>query len=195
MLNEYTKKGEFMKKWIIIVSTIVLVCIISGWLGYHYWITSPLYSIQQVGIALKEGNNTKLEKYMNLDGLLDKTFSQMLMNEMRQSGEEDNLFAIGMVMMMKSQLVNLAKHSILSEVREIAKTNVDGKSKKQFVKSVKVVEKEKDLASVEVIFNGANGNKIRFLLAMRKKGDYWQVEEILNPEENFGLWYQKAKAQ
>lgn len=193
--NSHIGENRYMKKIISVLGVVLIVSLVVFFWRYNTWKNGPLYSLQQVGMAFKEGNNTKLEKYMNLDGLLDKTFSQILINEMRQSGEENDVFVMGMAMMIKSQLVNMAKQFIFSEAHEMLKNNTEGKVKKQFVKSARIAKKEEDIATVEVILNGANGKEIRFLLAMRKMGDYWRVEELLNPEENFARWYQQSKTR
>ena len=202
-----------MKKILSILCIIVVLIAFAGWFAYNKWKTSPSYSLMQTGIALQTKNTMMLEKYVDLDNLLDKAITSALTEAMKANNQNSEnemagMFAMGLVSAFKPQIVSMAKEAILSGMQEAGeapaqaggKCSLNGEQcstkentadnaekapfKKPAIKSVKILSQDDDLASAEIIIKAEEVEEpIRLVFGMRQHGNYWRIEELQNTKE------------
>lgn len=190
-----------MKKFLAILCVFVLLAAAGGWFAYNKWKTGPSYSLIQAGLALKNNDKAAIEQYIDLDGVLNNAVDIFVEEGIKQASaeEKDNgvaLMAMGFISALKPQMVAAMKESVLKAVDEAKNDKNAKENKKQLeesinIKSVKTLQRNGDNASVEVIMDIPENKDSRFVLGMRRYGDYWKVEKLENPQENILKWLEE----
>lgn len=110
------------------VKILIFVClglILLGLGGYLYWMTTPMYSIQEAGIAVARHDLEAFEKRVDIEQFVDNLIEDLLMKPasttpgltvlQRSTGEEALAFAKGSL---RAQLINKIRSSIGSNGQE-----------------------------------------------------------------------------
>lgn len=179
-----------MKK---IISVIVIVLLLGGLGGFAYYQykQSPKYSLKSAFLAIKSNNKMLMEKYVDFDNIIGEALNESFSKDKELA---ENPFAMGMLALMKPAIVEVAKETIFSQIKasseqsnQSAQNNQEKNSSTESpiksVKSVKTIQKDGDIATIQIIFIGLRGQEIPLTLGMQKKGDYWQIKQIMNFEE------------
>ncbi|MCC7528870.1 MAG: hypothetical protein IT342_10125 [Candidatus Melainabacteria bacterium] len=102
------------------IAAFVLVgLVLLGICGYLYWITTPLYALQEAGIAAARHDLTAFEKRVDIDAFVDNLIDELLVTPakttpdltslQRETGNEAVAFAKGTL---RGQLINTIRRSI-----------------------------------------------------------------------------------
>ena len=110
-----------MKKFLAIVCILLLLCAAGGWYFYNQWKTAPTYSLMQAGLALKNNDKAGIEKYVDLDGVLNNAVDIFVEEGIKQAKKEsDNDMVIamagGFLSAMKPALVSAMKEGVLQAI-------------------------------------------------------------------------------
>lgn len=185
---------------------IVILVLISilGFGGYLYWkyIRSPKYSLLQARKAFEQHDIESFEKYVDIEGVIGNAVDQILEVEAQKQEPEDEWerlgksFGIGLVSLMKPQLIKLYKEQVVklvesgnfkgeSKTEEKAPSSLSGlwnrvRGKNNFP-NIAYIKKNGKLAYVGLnVFDKEDNAHLILELKMRNKGNYWQVAEISN---------------
>lgn len=81
-----------MKKWALF-ALILLVLVIGGWVGYHYWQGSPRWSLYQMAKAIKNNDPQTFLRYVDMDqvleGIVDSTIVEVRKKLSPHAGSEE----------------------------------------------------------------------------------------------------------
>ena len=167
-----------MKK--IISYGIPILLLVIGGAVYNYYTHTPIYSLKQAGKAIFANDQMSIEKYIDLDGIVNHIIDEKLSTD-REILE--NPFALGMVSLMKPQLVILSKQGILNIFQEVRDRSKKENGKIRYVKDIKTLQNDGKNAIVEIILYGKNHIDINIKIGMHKMNGYWQVTQWFNAEE------------
>lgn len=108
------------KNVIIAVGTIVFAIAFY----FLYWTKTPTYSIGLIEEAVKSHDVIKFKKHVNLDNVLEEAFDSLIVVQEEVTGQRisDNQFTMGMVMMMKSTVVDELEKEIFAAVEGKSRT-------------------------------------------------------------------------
>ncbi|MGN0024166.1 MAG: hypothetical protein ACI351_01895 [Candidatus Avelusimicrobium sp.] len=179
-----------MKKILIILSIFIILAAGIGGIVYNSYKKGPLYSLKQAGLAIKDNNPILMEKYIDIDSLAGKMIDEQLSEAPEMAS---NPFAVGLASMMKPALIATVKTSFLSAVQSKAEEAQKTGSPTKYLKSVKVLNKDNTAATVELILYGKDNDDLKLVLAMQKKGDYWQVKYLLNSKDIYSAMEKTTK--
>lgn len=190
-----------MKKFLAIVCILVLLCAAGGWYAYNNWKTGPAYSLMQAGLALKNNDKAAIEKYVDLDGVINNAvdiFVEEGIKQAKKDSDNDMMIAMagGFLAAMKPAIVSAMKEGVLQAIDNANKDEKAAENQKKLqesikIKSVKTIKKEGDIASVELIMDIPEKQNVRFVLGMKRYADYWKVEKLENPQENILKWLEE----
>ena len=180
-----------MKKILIIFSILILLMAGIGSVVYYKYKQSPLYSLKSAVVAVKTGNKMLLDKYIDFEGIIGTALEEELSKNKELA---DNPFAHGMLALMKPALTSMLKEAFYAEIQSsINRTkeetlNMPAKNSPSTpsvnsVKSVKTLQKDGNIATVEIIFVGKQQQDIPLVIGMQKMENYWQIKQIVNFEE------------
>lgn len=194
-----------MKKFLAIVCILLLLCAAGGWYAYNNWKTGPTYSLMQAGLALKNNDKAAIEKYVDLDGVLNNAVDIFVQEGIKQAKKDnDNEMVIAMassfLSAMKPAIVSAMKDGVLQAIDEAKKDGNFQENQNKIqenikIKSAKTIKKNGDNASVELIMDIPEKQNVRFILGMKRYGDYWKVEKLENPQENILKWIEEEMAK
>lgn len=173
-----------MKKFLILAASFIILAAAVGGAAYNYYKKGPLYSLKLAGEAIQENNPILIDKYIDMDGLLGKMIDEKLSEDPEFAG---NPFAVGFANMFKPTLISTLKTSFFSSFQKKKAEYAQKGEEREYLKSVKVLNKDNTAATVELILYGKNNKDIKIILAMQKKEDYWQIKYILNSKEVYYL--------
>ena len=170
---------------------LVLIIVLTAFLGYRSYKRSPLYSLKQAGIALKTGNTEMAKKYIDFGKIINGVFEEAISKD---EEIKNNPFAAGMVEMFRAPMVAAIQTAIFNAIEEgVKKAKEEDNSaqststtqrKNNLIKKVKVVTKKKDFATVQIIFSGEENKKdMPLIVGMQKIDNYWQAVKIMNFDE------------
>ena len=171
---------------------LVLIIVLTAFLGYRSYKRSPLYSLKQAGIALKTGDTETAKKYIDFGKIINGVFEEAISKD---EEIKNNPFAAGMVEMFRAPMVAAIQTAIFNAIEEGVKKakeeeNNNAQSapttqrKNNLIKKVKVVTKKKDFATVQIIFSGEENKKdMPLIVGMQKTDNYWQAVKIMNFDE------------
>ena len=168
-----------MKKIIISCGILILFLVIGG-ATYNYYTHTPIYSLKQAGKAIFANDQMSIEKYIDLDGIASHIIDEKLSTDPEIV---DNPFALGMVALMKPQLVAISKQEILNGFQGIRERVKKENGKFRYVKNIKILQNDGKNATVEIILYGKNNIDINIKIGMHKTNGYWQVIRWFNVEE------------
>lgn len=171
-----------MKKILIATICLVLLAGIGAFFGYQKYKKSPLYSLKAIGVAFLSQNRSVVEKYIDFDAISEKFVLEAIAKNPEISG---NPFALGMIQMMKPMYSSAFKESFFAGYNNAistsnASTDNKNKEKKFNVKSIKTLQNDGELATVEIIVINNKGENMEILLSMKKVNNYWQVNQVIN---------------
>ena len=174
-----------MKKILIATICLVLLAGIGAFFGYQKYKKSPLYSLKAIGAAFLSQNRSVVEKYIDFDDISEKFVLEALAKDPEISG---NPFALGMIQMMKPMYSSAFKESFFAAYNNAISTSnasTDNKNKEKKVnvksiKSIKTLQNDGELATVEIIVIDNKGENMEILLGMKKVNNHWQVNQVIN---------------
>lgn len=179
-----------MKKIAVIIAIFVVLAAGIGSIAYNSYKQSPLYSLKQAGIAIKDNNPILIEKYIDMDSIAGRMIDEKLSEDPEMAS---NPFAIGFANMLKPTLIATFKNAFLSAVQSKKEEADKSGTKVRYLKSVKILNKDNTAATVEIILYGKDNEDLKFVLAMQKKEDYWQAKYLLNSKEIYSKIEKETK--
>ena len=183
-----------MKKPILIISIIIFIGIIGGFLYWSY-VTSPKYSLLKIKDAIDQHDITAFEKYVDVEGLALRALTELpgIVSAEKGAnflGEEGAQVLLGVV---KDSLTRIVKESVRTFVerghfsQSLTDSGIISKVLKQVpiesfkVLSMQELRKEGKICIVplNIQVEDYDGNAVLEFM-MRDKGNYWQIAEISN---------------
>lgn len=169
-----------MKKALITLS-ITAIAAISG---YMYWLQTPQYSLIQIQDALKNKDIYAFQQYVDIDGIINRGVDVYVVHGMK--GEDSGFgqaFAVGMVEMMKPNLIARAKSEVIGFVE--SKSSVNNSMRQKYDEGGVAIDydirKQGNIAFLIIDIKNLETNKsMTAEFKLRKVGDYWRVIEFSN---------------
>lgn len=191
-----------MKKVLSVILILFVLCTAGLCWAYNNWKESPSYSLSKVGLALQSKDSMMIEKYIDIESLLGDAFDTFFKESLKIYGIENNndildMMIGGVVSASKPQIVSALKQGILDGIKNTSESSYEESISKSKIKSLKVIRKDSDLASVEIILlvPEAGNKELKLLLGMKKYSNYWRIERLQNSEDILKLFEEElAKA-
>ena len=195
-----------MKNKKTIAFVLVIVAVLLGAAFYFlYWLRTPAYALNQVRLAVKEHNNAKFERYVDLDSLMSNAFEDIIKAESKINNDNlfSNPFALSILHMLKPSVVDLMKKEALDRIATIPSTpkaeqvvdpvpdamrrNLERHIPldKLSLKDVQLTKQESGLATATLVLHNEALNKdflAKLLLQSNDAGD-WQIRKVDNLAE------------
>lgn len=182
-----------MKKLLFIITAIILLIISAGGVYYFIYTGTPQYSVIMIIRSIKTHDWEKFRKYVDIDevsgNLVDK--GGALLGEFidSNSGETGGRFkkkiAEKIGDLIKPQITEGIKKGLEKFIKEgDVKKEPDSSLKKKLILNSKLTCEKQEGETAIVSLDVKDGERdINIRLRMKKKEGYWQLAEILNPEE------------
>ena len=183
---------------------LVLLVLLAG--AAFYFIRTPAYALNQVRLALKQHDTAKFEQYVDVQGVLDNAFDDIIKAESKINNDNlfSNPFALSILHMLKPAVVDLMKQEALQRIA--AKTTQDNQDNeavdpvpdamrrnlerhipldKLTVKNLKLIKQERNQAIANLVLHNEALNK-DFLAQLQMQANdegNWQIKRVSNLSE------------
>ena len=174
----------------------VLLVVVSAWLGFHYYTSQPEYSLMQLKAAIDHHDLAMFEKYVDTNSLVsnavDQTMSWALKEGIGSSSNDSAegigaIIGIGIADNFKPQIVSAVLSQLNNFVEKGSLDQKDGTRRdvsglKDFrLQGKPQVRRDADTAYVTLpLVRDTPKFAANVELKLRKKDSYWQVTEIRN---------------
>ena len=182
-----------MKKIQIIITAILLIIISAAGIYYFTYTRTPQYSVIMILRSIKTHNWEMFQKYVDIDevsgNLLDKTgdfIGEFLnINQSETEGRFKKKIAEKLGDLIKPKVAEEVKKGLEQFIKEgDVKKEPDSSLKKKLILNSKLTCEKQEGEMAIVSLDVKDGERdINIRLRMKKKDGYWQLVEILNPEE------------
>lgn len=202
---EQSSQPKMKNKKLLVLGLAFIIILLSGALGYWYWLHTPQYSLIQIQEAVEKHDLQAFEKHVDIESVTSRLIDQLIETKLNDSPEiEDEAtsnLAKGFIQLLKPQLTAMAKDQIRSYVekgttgQQSDKENSVAKNAPNFsvqdiyetkgrtpeFKGVEYVNKDGKIAIVglKLFYPKLNSDTI-LEIKMREKDNYWQVAEVNN---------------
>ena len=192
-------------KTILISITIISILVLSSFLGFNYWKSTPEYSLLKIKDAIDTKDVYLFKKYVDLETVVERAvdvFLEKSLESMEEKKDENAFFDIssfakGLAKLMKPALVKglinqvekyvEGEEGINKSLDENDQTipalqDLDLSSKRNILNNgkKKYLKKDRKVARLGMEFQGKDGEIIQIELKLGKYEDYWRITEIVN---------------
>ena len=169
--------------------------------GYHFWTTTPTYSLRQAGLAWKNQDWEEFKKYVDVESVLKNGLDAIVEDQLSQAPipEGAQATARNLVQLFKPQLLSILEKQVQDALlekpdRQTAKDlttpditpSLKTTARNWQLEQINVGKASDDEVLVSITLRSPNPNEPsihQIHLRMADRGDHWQVTEIVNMPE------------
>jgi hypothetical protein len=197
-----------MKKKLVLVGLIIILLLVSGFLGHTYWLSArPEYALWQIGRAMKKRDLKLFRKYVELDSIVEQAVDDVVRFAAAQAAAEqlsppasvaarEEVLSItrdGLIRTLRDQIKEYVRSSKVEQTPALPFEETAGSKLLAVILPLQsrlgrlyqdfehVKIKGKSASIGVMIFDQEVGEEFLVELKLqRKRGDYWQLVAISN---------------
>ena len=169
--------------------------------GYHFWTTTPTYSLRQAGLAWKNQDWEEFKKYVKVESVLENGLDAIVEDQLSRAPipEGAQATARNLVQLFKPQLLSILEKQVQDALLEKPdRQPAKDPTAPDIVPSLKTTARDWQLDQISVgkalneevvvmiTLRPPNPDELavhQIQLRMADRGDHWQVIEIMNLPE------------